>query len=104
MAKRTGWIPSSAGICGNTAAPAGTSGADSSAISSSGHRGYDAQLIAIFDGRRQIVQIANILIIEVNVHEATHLTLFDDTFHDCGETSPQVFQRSLTCDTVLAHH
>src|SRR5262249_18307953 len=76
-ASSSGLTPSSAGMSGKTAAPAGTSAAGSlssgSAISASGHGGDDRQLVAVVDRRGEVLQVADVLVVEVDVDEAPHL-------------------------------
>src|SRR5437762_3090211 len=74
-ASKSGFTPSSEGISGNTAAPSGTELSASSAISTSGHGRDDTDYIAIFDGGRQVVEVTDILIIEINIDEAADLAV-----------------------------
>src|SRR5438105_1293457 len=81
-------------MSGNTAAPSGTS--DSPVpMSASGDRGNDAQLVAVLDGRGQVVKVANIFVIEVDVDESAHLPILEDTLGDRWELSCQVIQGTL---------
>src|SRR5438034_10356097 len=81
VAKRSGCTPSSSGISGKTAAPSGTSPADSSSASSSssaiglasGDGRDDAQLVAVLDLSGQVVEVADVLVVEVQVQEAFEL-------------------------------
>src|SRR5262245_35740606 len=89
-ASSKGWTPSSSGIVGKTAEPAGTSSGDcweSAMVLSDGayaarhracakriplaprHRRNDAHLVAVLDRRVQAVEIADVLIVEIDVHE-----------------------------------
>src|SRR6266852_755858 len=92
-AKSSGWTPSSGGISGRTAAPSGTSA--SSAMLASGHGGNDAQLVAVLDLRREVVEVADVLVIEVDVDEASHLAVVEDTLADAGTALAQVVERVL---------
>src|SRR5262245_47897525 len=74
-ARSSGCTPSSAGICGITAAPCGTYSPGPSAMLASGHRGNDAQLVAVLHRRVQVVEVADVLVIEVDVDEAAHLAV-----------------------------
>src|SRR5438445_9801584 len=95
-ASRSGFTPSSGGMSGKTAAPSGTSA--SAGISASGHGGDDAHLVAILDGRLKIIQVANVLVIEVDVHKAAHLAVLKNTLHDGWELPAQVVEGRLDCD------
>src|SRR5205085_7753051 len=83
-ARNSGWTPSSAGMSGKTAAPSGTSRSASSAISASGHRGDDAQLVAVLDGGGEVVEVANVLVVQVDVDEAAHLAVLKNALTDGG--------------------
>src|SRR4051794_10928966 len=72
----SGCTPSSAGISGKTAAPSGTSGAGS-LISASRHRRDDGQLVAVLDRRVQRLQEADVLVVEVDVHELPELAVVE---------------------------
>src|SRR4051812_35326236 len=81
-ANSSGWTFSSAGISGKTAAPSGTSlspcswscsSCSSATGSASGHGWDDAQLVAVLDGRAEVVQVADVLVVEVDVQEALQL-------------------------------
>src|SRR5439155_20099140 len=70
-ASSSGLMPSSAGISGKAAAPSGTSGSSkSSAMSAPCHRGDDVHLVAVLDGGVHVVQVADVLVVEVDVDEA----------------------------------
>src|SRR3954471_20410076 len=76
VASRRGGMPSSSGVTGNTAPPSGTSSdwCDSpSDISASGDRGDDAQLVAVLDGGLHAVEVADVLVVEVDVDELADL-------------------------------
>src|SRR5438045_3787376 len=68
-ARRSGWTPRSGGMVGKTAAPSGTSAASSSAMSASRDRRDDRQLVAVLDRGGQVVQVTDVLVVEVQVHE-----------------------------------
>src|SRR5436305_1896100 len=68
-ASRSGWMPSSSGMSGKTAAPSGTSDVGSPADMSASCDGRDdAQLVAVLDRRLQAVEVANVLVVELDVH------------------------------------
>src|SRR5665213_453480 len=80
--KTTAWItansngstPNSGGMSGKTATPSGVS----SGSSATGHRGDDRQFIAVLDRRGEIIEIANVLIVEVDVDELAHLAVLEN--------------------------
>src|SRR5262245_27252994 len=74
-ASSRGFTANSGGINGNTAAPSGTSDSPASLMSSSGHGRDNRQLVAVLDRRGEIIEIANILIVEINVDEAANLSI-----------------------------
>src|SRR2546421_11477074 len=76
-ASKSGLMPISGGMSGKTAAPSGTWSSSSTAMSASRHCGDNADLVAVLDGRLQIVQIADILVVEVDVDEAAHLAVLE---------------------------
>src|SRR5262245_12958456 len=96
-AKSSGWTPSSAGISGNTAAPSGTSppGSCSSpaTASASGHRGDDADLVAVLDRRRQAAQIADVLVVDEDVEELLELVAVVEAGGQLGVEVADVGQR-----------
>src|SRR5262249_130276 len=94
-ARSNGLIPNSGGMSGKTAAPSGTSRGTSSAISAPGHRGNDAQLIAILDDRCQVIQVADVLVVQVDVDEAPHLAVLEQPWHDRRKLPPQVLEHTL---------
>src|SRR6516164_7877341 len=77
-------MPSSSGMSGKTAAPSGTSDRceSPSDISASGHGGNDAQLVAFLDRRLQVVQVADVFIVEIDIDEATNLAVVEDAASD----------------------
>src|SRR5438270_10247927 len=78
-ASSSGLTPSSGGISGKTAAPSGTSGSSkSSAMSAPCHRGDDVQLVAVLDGAIEIIQVADVLFVEVDVDEAAQLAVLEE--------------------------
>src|SRR5262249_59080255 len=93
-ARRSGSTPSSAGMAGNTAAPSGTSsGAGSlSLISTPGHRRDDRQLVAVLDRRGEVVQVADVLVVLVDVDEAPHGGPVEDAGGDARELRPHVVE------------
>src|SRR5437016_9938461 len=87
-------MPNSGGMSGKTAAPSGTS-AESAAISTSGHGGDDAYLIAVLDRRLQAVEIADVLVIDIDIDEAAHLTVLEDAARDAGVLLAQIVEQAL---------
>src|SRR5215469_15114527 len=78
-ASSSGWTFNSAGISGIRAAPSGTSSSSwCSCMSASGHRGDDGQFVAVLDRRGQVVEVAHVFLVEVQVHEAAHLPVLED--------------------------
>src|SRR5947209_7111593 len=77
-ANNSGLTPSSSGIFGMTAAPSGTWGAGASLMLASGDGGDDGQLVAVLHGRLQVVQIADVLVVEVDVDEPAQLAVVED--------------------------
>src|SRR6266702_4503539 len=73
VANSSGLTPSSAGMGGKTAAPSGTSLSSASLMSASGHGGDDRHLVAVLDGGIQAVEVADVLVVEVDVDEAAQL-------------------------------
>src|SRR2546423_14210961 len=76
VANSSGWTPSSSGMSGKTAAPSGTSPDDSpSEMSSSssaigsppGDGRDDAQLVAVLNRGGEVVEVAHVLVVEVQV-------------------------------------
>src|SRR4051794_11772101 len=94
QASRSGWMPNSAGMIGKTAAPSGTScGRDSSpAISTSGDGGDDAQFVAVLERRLQVVEVADVLVVEVDVDEAAHLAVLEQPAGDAGVLGAEVVE------------
>src|SRR6516165_9004324 len=78
-ASRRGSTPSSSGISGKTAAPSGTSddSGGPALMSASGHGGDDGQRVAVLDRRIQVVQIADVLVVEVEIDEAARLAALE---------------------------
>src|SRR6516162_1276167 len=93
-ASSSGWTFSSAGISGITAAPSGTS-SSCSAMLASGHGGDDGQLVAVLDGRGQVVEVTDVFLVEVQVHEPAHLTVLEDARRDTGGGRPEAVQHGL---------
>src|ERR1700722_6782046 len=79
-ANSSGSTPNSGGISGKTATPSGVS----SGSSATGHRGNDRQLVAVLHGSSKIIEIANVLIVEVDVDELTHLAVLENALGDGG--------------------
>src|SRR5205085_11326694 len=94
-ASRRGLTASSGGMRGKTAAPSGTSGSAASLISASGHGGDDRQLVAVLDRRGQVVQVADVLVVDVQVDEAAHLAVVEDALRQPGEAGSEVVQHRL---------
>src|SRR6266568_3379708 len=92
-ASSSGWTPSSAGMTGNTAAPSGTS-------SATGHRGDDAQLVAVLHRRAEAVEIAYVLVIEVHVQERLHLAAVEELCRKGRVFLTQVVERLPHVGTV----
>src|SRR5436190_21508329 len=78
-AKSSGWTFNAGGISGRTAAPSGTS---SSAISPSSDGGNDAQFVAVFDRRGEVVEIADVFVVERDIDEAADLAVVEDAAVD----------------------
>src|SRR3954470_16484871 len=78
-ARNIGLTPSSGGMSGRTDAPLGTHspGSSFSAMSAPSHSGNDGQLVAILDCRVQVVEEANVLVVEVDVDETLELALVE---------------------------
>src|SRR5262245_66669484 len=89
-------MPSSAGISGKTAAPSGTSGSSkSSAMSAPCHRWDDVYLVAVLDGGVEVVQVADVLIVEVDVDEAPQLAVVEQPLRDARVLAAQVVEDAL---------
>src|SRR5262249_43461602 len=88
VASSSGWMPSSAGISGKTAAPSGTSGSLSSAMSAPCDGGNDADLVAVLDGGGEVVEVADVLVVEVDVDEAAQLAVVEQALADGGGGPP----------------
>src|SRR5260370_21668252 len=102
-ASRSGLTPSSGGIRGKTAAPSGTGLSASSAISASGHRGNDAQFIAVLDCRGQVIEVTDVLIVQVDVDEAANLATLEDPLLDGGKLTAQIVERCLHRGAARVH-
>src|SRR5438552_967646 len=99
-ATSSGWTFNSGGISGSTAAPSGTS---SSAISASGDGGDDAQLVAVLDCRGEVVEVADVFVIEVDVDEAADLAVVKDARADAGVLLAQIVEGGLHRGTGNLH-
>ena len=51
--------------------------------SSSSHRGNDAHLVLFGNRRREVIQVADILIIHIHVDESAQLFTVEDAFLEC---------------------
>src|SRR5262245_1355599 len=80
---------------GKTAAPSGTWRSGSSAISAPRHGGNDAHLVAGLDGGGEAVEVANVLVVEVDVDEAAHLAVVEQPLRDAGELAAHVVEHGL---------
>src|SRR5437879_3068748 len=87
-------MPNSGGMTGKTAAPSGTCFC-SWLMSAPGHCGNDAHLIAVLDAGLHAVQVANVLIVEVNVHETAHLAVLENAAGDARVFVAQVVEQVL---------
>src|SRR5271170_2889939 len=87
-ASSSGWTGSSSGISGKTAAPSALSSASSWSsgvcMSAPSDGGNDADLVAILDRRGHVVQITDVFVVEVDVHEAPYLSVVEQLGHDGG--------------------
>src|SRR5262245_39689183 len=86
-ARSRGTIPNSSGIRGKTAAPSGTSSPPasfcrSSLMSAPGNGGNDRQLVAVLDRRREVVEVADVLVVEIDVDETAHLAVLEQPLGD----------------------
>src|SRR6266851_4751446 len=93
-AKSSGSTPSSSGITGNTAAPSGTSRSASSAMSSSGDSRNDRQLVAVLDRRGEVVEIADVFVIQIEVDVLAHPALVEELGLESGELLVEVIESS----------
>src|SRR5438876_5408347 len=98
-ASNSGFTPSSGGMSGKTAAPSGTSA--SAAMSASGYRGNNTHLVAIFDRGLQVIQVAHVLVIEIDIHETAHLAVLKEALRDSGKFLPEMIERRL--DRTAGH-
>src|SRR5260370_40645391 len=80
---------------GKTAVPSGTWRSGSPAMSTPGDRGNDADLVAVLHGRGQVVEVADVLVVEVDVDEAAHLAVVEQALRDPGEPAAQVVEHPL---------
>src|SRR5262245_29325567 len=107
-ASQSGLMPSSAGISGKIAAPSGTSAGSSSRAMSAPRDGRDdRQLVAVLDRRGQAVQVADVLVVQVEVDEPPHLAVVEDPRLDAGVLRREVVEHRLDrgarhLDDVLA--
>src|SRR5262245_45789117 len=92
---KRGWTPSSSGMSGKTAAPRGTWLSGRSLMLAPGDSGNDRELIAVLDRRVEIVEEANILVIEIDVDEALELALVEHALTQPGELPAEVIKDSL---------
>src|SRR5262249_34233651 len=102
-ASNSGWMATSGGMSGKTAAPSGTCDAPSSAMSPSGHRRDDTERVAVLHGGIQIIQVAYILIIEIEVDELANLAVLEQPIAHTRVLARQVFQRGLDGSTGGLH-
>src|SRR5438270_6848189 len=94
VASRSGWMPNSSGMSGKTAAPSGTAVVGSpSDMSASCDGRDDAHLIAVLDRGLEAVEVADVLVVEVDVHEAPHLAILEQPAGDAGELRAEVVER-----------
>src|SRR5947209_2649682 len=93
-ASRSGCTPSSAGISGKTAAPSAPCGS-SSLMLAARDSGNDGQLIAVLHRRVQVLEEANVLVVEVNVDEALELALVEQALGQPRKLLAQIIQNSL---------
>src|SRR5436309_1836437 len=95
-------MPSSSGMSGKTAAPSGTSedpaeslrssaglGSGWSAMSASCDGGDDGQHVAVLGRRLQVVEIADVFVVEIDVDKAAHLAVFEDSADDVRELTAE---------------
>src|SRR5262245_42767687 len=61
----------------------------------SGHRRDDGQLVAVLDRRVEVLQVADVLVVEVDVDEPPHLGAVEDAGADAGAPGFEVFQGRL---------
>src|SRR5947209_7184556 len=95
-ARSSGLTPSSSGISGKTAAPSGTSsGSAASLISASRHRRNDGQVVAVLDRGLQVVEVANVLVVEEQVDEAAQLAVVEEPARQGGKAGGQVVEDGL---------
>src|SRR5262249_28460838 len=95
-ARSSGSTPSSSGINGKSAAPSGTSRSSSAAaISASGHRRDDRQLVAVFHRRVHVAQVTAVLVVEMEVDEAAPLPVLEDPARDGGDFLARVVEHGL---------
>src|SRR5262249_53133205 len=94
-ASRRGSAPSSGGISGKTAAPSGISSAVSSVISAPGHGGNDAQLVAVLDRAGEVVEVADVLVVEVDVDKPADLAAVKEPVGDARVFLAQVLEYGL---------
>src|SRR5712692_978093 len=98
-------MPTLSGINGTKAAPSGTSSPSGGlAISAPGHGGNDAQLVAVVDRRGQVIKIADVLVVQIDVDEAANLPILENPLRDALELLSQVIQGCLNGSAAHFHH
>src|SRR5262249_29261877 len=94
-ARSRGLMPRSGGMEGKTAAPSGTSLSASPAMSASCHGGDDRHFIACLDGRAEVVEVANVFIIHIDVDKAADLPVLEEPLRDAWKLASEIVQGSL---------
>src|SRR5262245_3641336 len=79
---------------GKTAAPSGTC-SRASLMSASRDGGDDGQRVAVLDGGLEGVEVADVLVVEVDVDEALELALVEEPVDDAGALPAQVVEDGL---------
>src|SRR4029077_1341911 len=93
-------MPGSAGISGNTAAPAGTS----SAMSAPGDRGDDVERVAVLDLGRKLVQVAHVFLVQKDVQVHAHLIAVENLRLERWKLRAEIFERRLDGVTFRVDH
>src|SRR5579864_5111758 len=115
-ASSSGCTPSSGGITGKTAAPSGTSGESSgerillfaacglalasakpqaATRSTPRNRGDNAQFIAVLRFRGQVVEVADVLVVQIDIQERLNLPAVENLRRQRRELLAQIIERRL---------
>src|SRR5260221_7911699 len=64
-------------------------------MSASGHRGNDADLVAVFHGSTEIIEVADIFIVDIDVDKAADLAVVEQPLGDARKLLAHVVENRL---------